>query len=70
MCGLCCLPHLVRVRVCICVCVCMQVSLEKALATVEVKVPSHTDAFNMLPKLVETVKELGFEAEPVIDGLA
>mmetsp|Transcript_6806 Transcript_6806/g.16979 ORF Transcript_6806/g.16979 Transcript_6806/m.16979 type:complete len:155 (-) Transcript_6806:348-812(-) len=45
------------------------VSLEKAMASVEVKAPSQLDALNQLPKLVETVKALGFEAEPHIAGL-
>ncbi len=46
-----------------------QVSLEKALASVEVKAPSQLEALGMLPTLVEAVQNLGFEAEPHIEGL-
>ncbi|KAF8069491.1 hypothetical protein HT031_001607 [Scenedesmus sp. PABB004] len=45
----------------------VQVDLESKLATVEVEAESLLDAMNMLPSFVETVKELGFEAEPHID---
>lgn len=47
----------------------VQVSLEKAMASVEVKAPSPLEAYAMLPQLVESVRNLGFEAEPHIDGL-
>lgn len=40
------------------------VSLEKKLAQIEVKAKSQVDAAQALPKLVEAIKDLGFEAEP------
>eukprot|EP00879_Flechtneria_rotunda_P008619 GHRR01009032.1.p1 GENE.GHRR01009032.1~~GHRR01009032.1.p1 ORF type:complete len:182 (+),score=40.98 GHRR01009032.1:244-789(+) len=45
----------------------VQVDLESKLATVQVEARSLIDAMNMLPKFVDTIKELGFEAEPHIE---
>lgn len=42
------------------------VSLESKTATVTLAVPSLMDALTQLPGLVDTVKNLGFEAEPSI----
>eukprot|EP00887_Chlorella_sp_A99_P007442 scaffold2.g7442.t1 len=42
----------------------VHVDLEKGLASVEVEAASQVDAFNALPKLVEAVAALGFEACP------
>ena len=42
----------------------VHVDLEKGLATLEISATSQVDAFNELPKFIDTVKELGFEAEP------
>jgi copper chaperone CopZ len=43
------------------------VDLETKLATVQVAAVSQIDAFNALPKMIETVTELGFEAAPHFD---
>lgn len=40
------------------------VDLDKGVATVELAAASQLDAFNEIPKLIATVIELGFEAEP------
>lgn len=42
------------------------VSLEQKKATVEVAAPSLLDAVNQLPQLLDSVRGLGFEAEPDI----
>lgn len=44
----------------------VEVSLDTKLACVEVEAISLIDAMNMLPAMVDTIKELGFEAEPHI----
>ena len=43
------------------------VDLEKGIASVELTAATQTDAFNELPKLIETVTELGFEAQPYFE---
>ena len=43
------------------------VSLEAAMATVEVEADTLMGALDELPKLVDIVKGLGFEAEPHIE---
>jgi copper chaperone CopZ len=40
------------------------VDLEKGVATVELAAASQLDAFNEIPKLIATVTDLGFEAQP------
>lgn len=40
------------------------VDLETKLATIQVEAASQIDAFNAMPKMIETVVELGFEAAP------
>lgn len=42
----------------------VQVDLEKGVATVELTAASQVDAFNEIPKLIATVTDLGFEAQP------
>ena len=42
----------------------VSVSLDTKLASVEVQAPSQIDALQMLPNLLQAVKDLGFEAEP------
>ena len=42
----------------------VEVDLEKGVATLTVEAASQVDAFNTLPKLIEVVTELGFEAQP------
>lgn len=42
----------------------VEVDLEKGLATVQVEAATQVDAFNALPGLIQTVTELGFEAQP------
>jgi len=46
----------------------VDVDLDKGLATIEVEAASQTDALNAMPKLIDTVKDLGFEAEPHFDS--
>lgn len=45
----------------------VSVSLDTKLATIDVAAVSQLDALALLPKFVNTIKELGFEAEPHID---
>jgi copper chaperone CopZ len=40
------------------------VDLESGLATIVLSVASQVEAFNTLPKLMDIVNELGFEAQP------
>eukprot|EP00195_Chlamydomonas_chlamydogama_P004863 CAMPEP_0202901366 /NCGR_PEP_ID=MMETSP1392-20130828/14213_1 /ASSEMBLY_ACC=CAM_ASM_000868 /TAXON_ID=225041 /ORGANISM="Chlamydomonas chlamydogama, Strain SAG 11-48b" /LENGTH=154 /DNA_ID=CAMNT_0049587917 /DNA_START=82 /DNA_END=546 /DNA_ORIENTATION=+ len=43
-----------------------KVDLESKLASVEVKAKSQLDALNLMPQLVQTINDLGFEAKPHI----
>jgi hypothetical protein len=45
----------------------VSVCLDTKLASVEVQAPSQIDALQMLPSLLQAVKDLGFEAEPHFD---
>lgn len=45
----------------------VDVSLETKMASIVVLAPSQLDALTVLTKLVGTVKDLGFEAEPHIE---
>ncbi len=42
----------------------VNVDLAKGIATVHVEAASQLDAFNAMPKMVETITGLGFEAQP------
>jgi copper chaperone CopZ len=42
----------------------VEVSLEQGIATVQLEAATQIDAFNSIPKLLECVTELGFEAQP------
>jgi len=45
----------------------VDVDLETGLATVYLEAETQIDAFNALPHMIQTVNELGFEAEPHFD---
>lgn len=42
----------------------VDVNLEKGLATLQLDAPTQMDAFNSFPKLIDIIKDLGFDAEP------
>jgi len=46
----------------------VDVSLENKLASIEVDAATMLDALNMLPKFVEKISDLGFDAEPHIES--
>ena len=42
----------------------VDVNLDKGVATLSLEAATQMDAFNEFPKLIEVIKELGFDAEP------